>query len=645
MKLLSDGNNVTKALKKVESNANLDELGLTSWLNYAGYSYPDSGDMTIRNVDLQFRIDAIVDKDQTINQARLYDTQNPLPGYEGLSPTAPSGTTGYTCRNCAEVKLRRSEDAAGMIVSQVLYDEFGVVGNKDSSALTDTYCRKTDVSNVKEVVYSITGVITNKAKTLDELQTRRAMDEGFNTPYTAMRQRYYVLLPEGLKLNEEVRSDNNQSSTTKFLSPYSTYYAYGSEKCVRSGWINTLPSDTNVPGLKLIDDWNVGIRDMGWSLKNGNGYDDGDVILVDKRIVGNRQLIVMDRIVNQDDGEGIFDLWGSNRTNFWGRGLSFSAIPVNPNESLPAGTYDTQFLCQFLDDKGNPIPIECSGPVSNTAKDAFSSQVISNLIDPVLDTRNDQTLLSISHGFTNKSDSNISISKIAVKSGSSNSTGSYGSDAAIKPGDPYSYELTYEITSGSSNNVVLWSNIEQYERNFSKSEWEGSVCGVNLKGNQNVTVYVRKESYNPNDYVGKANAGWLTDNAHGWEIVNNPSTYEDWEKVKAIAFSFSESFSASGKKSASVYIDMIAPEEDNIKKIPKQKVYTTYSELIFSDTHNGQPGCAVTKAVQVQLEIEKPIEAIFPNTGGTGNGLYAVGGTLLIVMPFVLMTAKKKKSF
>ena len=619
-----------------------ETLSLTNWVNYGAYK---NDTIKAENADLEhFRFQKFPTTDNlTAVDVRDYDSRSgALPGYNVKTEIWDYN---YSLRIFANGTLGCSTDAAGMMMAQVLYDSNGnVVGTKknpDSLNPNESYSRQTEVVNVSEIVYTISGAVTSGASSLNDLKERQTL-AGNGSPYQSTMQRYYVLLPEGLRLNTNPQGEHYASGTV-CLSANSTFYkdVEGQEgnnpKVVDGGQIDVPVSSVNVPGLNRDKGDNSGyVSEMIWK-------EDGIATCVSTTMVDGRQLVIFDRTlpdyskVSDKDEPARFDIWdwGGKPTYFWGRGLSFSVVPTNGTGSLPAGEYTPQFWCQFLDGDGTPISLSDFDQVTTKAE---------------LDGQDASTLLYIPSTFVNKHHEGGSDGEIEVKIDNDFSVSLDDGTTAVKPEGTYSYPLTYNVTTGSSTNVVLWCNVEEMSRFDLTSEWHGTVTGVDLGIETGVKVYVMTDLFTASEYEGNANQSWLTDGTHGWMEVTGET---DWPQVKAIAFSFGDKTFNSNNPTATVSIKMKAPEDDPLNvggkpKDPNKTVYTAYNELLISDKHveasggNDKLACYFANYVSVLMKVT-PVSYVLPSTGGAGTTtLYTTGVAFLTASAYLMYQSLRR---
>lgn len=645
------GRTVSEAVVNTRSN-NASMLPMMVWLRYTAYSIGIDGSLS-RN--LEFPIWSVVDGDDTIRAVRLRDRYNPAYGYEGLS--SDDSANGYPCRNFVRSELGKTDDAAGMILGRTLYGRtngvIDVVGDRTSTSVSDSYAHQSRVNNLSEVVYNIAGAVVSGADNLTDLETRIDMDRtaGLSTAYTSVKQRFYVLLPEGLKLNTQPDAGSgyvNGAAGVWYVSPYSAYYGSG-DKAVYHGYVNCPVSDVSVPGLSASSSWG-GILEMYWGKAQGDTVD-GDVVSVNTYGVGNRQLVVFERVVYDTSAPGAtFDYWGSvAKRCFWGRGLSFSAVPVNSAEGLPSGTYKADFWCQFLDESGNPVAVDSyARELPSDAVTLFNKCARSAGFETDASGR---TLLYIDSSFTNMPVLGGSFAKLRVRSGNS---GFYDISAATETGGVYGYAMTYGTDGIDTSNVVLWSNLENCNCSNAdlETEWHGVMTGIDLNGNDNARVFVSASGFNPSEYSGRASSDWLVPE-RGWTEVVNPESYDGWSDAKALAVWFDGmTFSNSGQSAATVYVGMQAPESDgDIAWDGDETTYWTHNELLFSDSHKTssdggeQKGCAWASPVIISLTGEPPAGGDrLPAAGGPGvSGYWNYGVSLLALAGLLVLNRRGRK--
>ncbi len=629
MELQPDG---PSKLKDLQS----ETLNLTNWFNYVAYTSSGAADLGFSKYPVDDSNPPWANYDGTISWARQYDADYPCKGYEGLGIYDQK----YSLRNFARAELGSSVDSAGMVVGQVLYDSEGnVVGVRDNPAdlnPAESYSRKQDVVNASEIVYTISGIITDGSISLSDLQEhqKKAPD---GSPYHSMKQRYYVLLPAGLQLNTNPAAEHYSSAgeTGSYLSANSTFYKWdntpGSPKVVDNGQVDVPVSAVSVPGLNRDRHDNSGyVSEMYWE-------SDGDAVHVETRPVeGNRQLVIFERTIQDSSSNARFDIWdwGGKPTYFWGRGLSFSVVPVKGTGSLAAKNYQTEFWCQYLDENGNPVSM------SDFAKQDAHAGTLSEAARELFDA---DTLLYIPYDFNNSSASNGSDGAIEV---AGDDVTQENDKLWVKPEGEYRYRLDYSVTQGVATKVALWCNVEGNIRSGIASDWKGAITGVDLNGHS-AKVYVNTEDFDINAYGKAAEAAWLTDGQHGWTEVN-PDTYEGWAGVKSVAFLFEDqTFESVRGDSLSVFIKMKAPAEDGVTKAPDKTEYTVYNEFVFSDEHilqgnKTEKGRDVKGPTELNIRVQ-PLGYQLPSTGGAGTAtIYAAGMALILAAACLIYQTQRR---
>lgn len=625
-------------LNKVPNDGkDLETLKLRSWFNYLAYDgnqadAKDFGRYPVSDEDDGF----------TIEKARQHDAAHPYPGYnEPLKGDGGYWAEEYSLRNRATITLGRSTDAAGMLVTQALYDSSGkVIGDKISGTWeqphalhpTDSYCKQENVTNVSEIVYSITGVVTNGANDINAFNMYRN-EPSAALPYKAMKQRYYVLLPEGLTLNMNPDEDHNQrEGTEEYLSPIAPFYKEYTEKQVSNAQEDQPVSKGNIPNWNATRENGKFLTQMMWEF---NVPENGNYGSVRRNPESGGQLFIFDRTLTEA-GENRSDVWGLG-TQCWGQGFSFSVVPKRGTGTLIEGDYMPQFWCQFLDENDQPIPMN-----DFLQEEDNNAQELNGVYGSDLDK---DTLLYIPISFHNRSTAGSSQAKIGLDGDIT--VGDDGRNQVDLEGN-YEYQLTYSIGNGKSRNAVLWCNIEGYNRGGESSEWKGTLQGVDLNGNTDTRVYVLTEGFNVNTYLSGAQSEWLADDKYGWkEVPANELDSYDWSSVKSIAFDFGErefNSQEEGKQSASVAIKMQAPEKSEVTTKPYHNRYTAYNEFVFSDKHGEnddlQPGQGLSDYTQLDIYIPTEIYEL-PSTGGTGIYWYTIGGMLLMMSASLILYKNK----
>lgn len=637
VELLPDGPVMSKAIADASG---ADSIQLTSWCNYTAYHVTDyeknyASGKAIPDLKTKW---GDVDANDTGILARRFDRMHPYPNYVKSASDPANDASPFPYRNFMKTTLGSSTDAIGMVVSQALFSPAGLVGANNTAVVSSIFSRKTDVNDVTGVIYSVTGAVTNHADTDADLASRVALDKDIVSPYNAATVRYYVLLPEGLRCDPSDVLHWAQSTFENESDPLSMD-------------LDRVVSKLTIPGVAdHVDDHNATVY---WG---GLSWD----IDVDTYMIGNRQLVVADRHFGYDSYynvsltnnyvlQGYYT--GSGFQYFYGRGIKLLAKPVD-GQSVPCGNHETLFLCQFLDAGGNPIVID-GGQFANegiyeTAAEALG-EARGAAIDEYVTHGDGATLLDIATAFRNGSGTGSTSASIKVKSGEiDKSNPDAYSDTAmteIREG-VYNYELTFRLSEGTSRNVVLWDDLERYDRYGLSCEWRGILTGVDTN-DTGASVWVNmNENFEGIDYyvANKAGYEWLQDGKHGWTKVTNLDTYAGWEQVRAIAFWFENTDfegGADGRDTATVYLTMHAPETV-FKVFDGQEVYTTYDEIAFSDVHvdktQSLAGIALSNSASVKLswtaqeEPEPdPIGGFeMPKTGGTGTLPYCIMGCAMI---------------
>lgn len=618
-----------------------ESLELINWFNYLAYTAQDQ-----RDLDMKFNRYPVHDglgwdaaTVGTMENARAHDATWPYPGYK--QPEDWYSLTDYSLRNFARSTLKDSKDSAGMIVTQALYDSNGkIVGDPTSVDLSTrtSYSLQENVTNVSEVVYNFSGAITSGATSLKDLQ-ERINNAAAYSPYKSLKMRYYVRLPEGLKLNtnpDNGEKDENgapkyhfwSEGTTEYLSAVSAFYNNNSSKVVQGG-------QTDVPVSAA--------RIKGWNERSANGnlsemYWVAGGSVTHDTVKSSGQLVVFERTLGNWADYDRFNMWGGpgDGTFFWGRGLSFSAVPVDGTGTLPEGDYTAEFWCQFLDGDGNPIKLNEFNV--NDGRGAAT--------EDFGDPSNKGTLMYIPIQFHNNSGRGDSEGKITV-SVDDKSLLDHNESPVVAPEGTYQYELKYEVSAGEkTRNVVLWCNIEEHV----DSEWKGIVQGVDTN-NTGAKVYVRTEPFAQGEYLANseenpAQQSWLTDEKYGWSLVNGTT---DWSKVKAVAFSFGDREFSVGNK-ASVFIKMKALEENDIPKKVGQEYYETRNAYIITNVRDigigGKtlPTSWLEGPTTLYIKPKYPLGYILPSTGGAGSATMCATGMALILAAMGLMYLTLRRS-
>ena len=644
IELLPTGNMVGRAVENAVENAR-DSLILTSWCNYTAYLTGDYDRLypnpSIR-IDLDTRRDAITSDADTGSVVRDWDQAHPYPGY-----SSTASTNAYPYRNFIMTALGSSTDSVGMSVSQMLFTASGLEGTDYD--YTDPYSKHTVATNVDRVVYRLMASATDSYNSQESVLERRERDitGSMKTPYVSTHFRYYALLPEDMMLDEA--SVGHWKKINCGDTSHDSHRNYA--------------SDVNVPGIPLsVPDAAGRERATTWHWNDTGRASDVSVQRMD---VNGRELLIFDRVTRYPDTVNAHFLPGNLLTELyryvWGLGVEFAIIPKDGAGSLPAGNYETLFVGQFLDDEGNPIVLDgYAGGVYASASDAFSG-IAAGRIDENLLTELDgtKTFTAIASASRNRSGAGNSSAEIKVRNEAPEQDASYGYETrtALESGE-YSYELTYRIDNGSSDGVVLWNNIEQYDRSGLSSEWTGTLAGVDLN-NTGARVYVNtSDSIDVDTYLtgngnaDPASAEWLRAGKDGWTEVTDPESYQGWADVRAIAFWFDgTTFRAGGAGdmpgSASVYLRMRAPVELTDVTVRKE-YYTAYNEILFSDRHieTDLSATVLAKPVSIRVTFEpEETDAGYelPKTGGAGTSGYFLAGVAVLFVGAALLVVRKRR--
>lgn len=621
-------------------------LYLHSWAALAGYGPDGAPDLKANEYPVDdSRMPYWFPSFGTMPLVRSHDMTNSPSGY-GVQP---DHSNIWVHRNYARISLAAADNAAGMVLGQTLYDAFDtVVGDTVNGNVTyppslspsGSYSRQTRVTDVSEVVYGFSGAVTNMASQPLDLPSRFTWPDlrpcqAPGGPYEALRYRYYVLLPEGFRLNkapEGVLTDDS-SGSDPFLSPLGSLYGVGSGKEVDDSQPDTPVSVVTVPGISTERNDNSGlISEMYWTA-------DGSVRLVSETKADGRRLYVFEREV---DPNNLSDwnaarcpmyVWGGyNVSYFWGRGMSLSMVPKDGAGRLREGYYETDFWCQYLDAGGEPFSFD-GFVVSDDKADVLGS---------ILGEDVSGTVVHASAGFHNASRYGRTMGSIGVKAADSPD---YGDEAEVLPGDGYAYELSYFVNDGAAKDVVLWWNKEEHAcSEAGTSEWAGTVLGVDTMGT-GAEVYVRTEPFDAGEYAGRASIAWLSDPLSQWTQVD-PGVYSGWADVSAVAFAFPGRtfFSAEGA-AATVRIRMTVPDAETFPLTAGSAEYEAHAELLVSDSHisEGQdpnPACLSTAPVRVMVKVLRLVSEM-PETGGKGTGAAFFLGLACLVLAAWYIVRKK----
>ena len=633
MELKPDGQNKLK-------DTTSDSLNLVTWFNYLAYTADGTRDPAMSYGRFPVSDGGGWDAETagTIESARQHDADYPYPGYEsaGLGPWDP----GYSLRNFAKAELKSGADVAGMIVTQSLYDSAGtLVGDPTSidPVTNSSFSLQKEVINASEVVYSISGVLTNGASSLEDMRAYIYGKEGEggvpeDSPYRSLKMRYYVLLPEGLTLNtnpDNGETDENGApkyhfwteGTTPYLSANSAFYSGNSSKVVQSGQTDIPVSDARLESWQRVSA-NGSLSEMYWVAGGAVTHDIGR---------SGGQLVVFERTLGNWVDYERFNMWGTSETYFWGRGLSFSVVPTNGVGSLRPESYEAKFWCQFLDENDNPISLN-----DFAKKEANSAE-----LDAATGTTNDpDTLLYIPIDFHNSADRGGSKGELTSTVEEGSLLGTYEDAPVVALNGTYQYQLTYTVEDegASTSDVVLWCNVEEYTAK--QSAWHGVVTGVMLPEGLNTAVYVRKDTFDFGAYLKDADKNWLS--TDGWTKID-PQTYQGWSSVKAIAFSFEEKTFVV-KDEASVFINMTAPGIDGITAKAGEMYYPTYNEYLVTNTAQMQEDRAQGRYQVGPTTIYCKIGFELPSTGGAGTAIVYAAGTTFILTAGCLMYQIRRRS-
>lgn len=299
------------------------------------------------------------------------------------------------------------------------------------------------------------------------------------------------------------------------------------------------------------------------------------------------------------------------------------------------------------DTKAIPL-IDYGGDTYGSASEALGAA--GRRVDPYLFGSEEDSVVAISCAFRNFSGSGGTGASLSVKPGAVSADESeYDSMASVELStedsvSEYNYALKYETVDDVSENVVLWCNVEGYDRD-SSSEWFGKIVGYDV-GSTGAQVYVNDMAIVPEDYVTTASSNgkdytWLTTPGSGWRKADG-----NWDSVKSVAFWFSgKKFDVNANPSATVYLKMIAPS--SIETNSDQSVYTAYNEIFFSDEHKGTgaKGTVLTNSASVDIMLTGPNVPFgneMPKTGGAGTVLFLLCGAACLVVAGVAYGARRR---
>ena len=650
LEIMPDGPAVKKVLKAGPSS-----MSLTQWLDYTAYTEANYGSDPVGVPDLNVGIDQI--KGDTASLiVRPYDTEHPQPGYQGGR---------YPYRKYIPTSLAMSSDWAVMTVGQRVYTGSGsgmsCVGYMDGLAASD----------VSAVYYALYAIVTQPDGKSDNsgVVTARHMNDPNGSPYKARSQRYYALLPEGFRLADDPFSGTPGQS------------GFGAAAGIQPGNSN----------LTKMSSFANAMASYFWSNSIGNGrYGNSNAVNVATQWIGNRQLVVIDRRVSDYDISKMESyLCPYNRYFGYGWPFVVKAVPVDEG-GLPAGSYEALFAHQFVESypwnvasnaetrspigSGTVAPVSLSGYSGDnyaTMLEAFGSRAAG--VDEFVSTPVDgsASLTVVSSSFRNLPGGGSTYAEVKVRAGGSPMSGIQAPEDAVyassaetelrsddEASGVYNYALTYGIVRASSKDVVLWNKIEAYDRRNVKSEWRGTLTGVDLNGLPG-RVFVSEKDLDLDGYVTFGTSSVpayqrLVDGEDGWHevLAADFGTY-DWSGAKEIAVWLEgmefdvDDKTADKPASATVYLNMRAPASLG-SATGGQDVYTTYNEIFFSDYHSDTDARAtvLTNSADVKLmfagEADPEGNYEMPNTGGAGTGIYLMSGACLLLASLWLYGRRRR---
>lgn len=659
IELLPSGDTVKKVL---ESPLADDSVQLTQWLNYAAYSksgYNDTADLNVeRNSITGDTADKIV---------RPYDASYPLPGY---GPNIGTGGT-WTYRRHAGTMITGTDEYVLATIGQRLFRGDGELVGTTANDKTN-YARKTSGAGVTAVDYTLHAVVAVPDGTRSQAKSRHE-DDPDGSPYKARSQRYYLLLPEGLEWD---RTYNNTGYDAV------TPMEYGE---------NRITSVSYMPDVDAISyDSGSDVKSTCTSWGSTYGLNGGASISKDlaKRCrvsisaeqIGNRQLLIIDREVTSAEYDGISSSGASCRVNrgqkfvpngqaYWpdmygyGFGVTVRAVPSDP-DGLEVGSYEALAAHQFMTSypaAGGAEAVSLAGYKGSnyaTLSEAFKLEP-DGLDDYVqMPSGGGVSLTAVSSSFVNTPGNGASYATVQVGAGEAvPGSGEYGSSVVTELGSGvYNYALTYGFVDeeGGSNNVVLWDDIEGYARGGATSEWKGTLAGIDLNGFDARVFYVpaEEDDFSIYDYTSLTESrtpGYtvLTDPGSVWREIDDPEHFDGWAGIKKIAIWFDGVEFSSSKPSATVYLNMRAP--DGIDGAVSDKtVYTAYNDLLFSDHHTktNSDATVLTNSASVQLTYEMPEPEggyELPRTGGTGTMSFMACGAVMLAAALVAYPYGKRR--
>lgn len=602
-------------IRNLVKGVNENSLGvITGWNSLLGFTPNGSIDLKCSYSDVDTNL-------LTGKVIRDWQKQYPYSGYSSMV---------FPYSNFARGEMHYEKAYAVGVLAHALFDVSDTIVGGGSILESTVYSRRFKGDNIKTVTTMVDlGITDGRYRTSIEEDCTRDVQDWYDSienkddsPYGFSYQRYYIYLPEG--------ADIDKSSIT----------------FIGSGIYNLKPKppkvsyadvyNTSICGFEDLFKLQRPLSDSGQPILGNTSW--GAITYKSIRNyevidINSRKLVIVDRVC--DTGRRGFEVgryYWSNSLYFVCMGCPVSfKYTMSGDDSFPTGLHDVLIATQLLNSKGEPYDLSAfSGNVYSCLNDAFPT---ANL-DSYIDSFEGKTFIAITDHFSNRNNNVASHSQVYVNN---------NSKVDIMLGDEYSYSLKYTAFDNTTTNVVLFDSIENTLHDGTKSEWRGTISGVNLN-NTGATLWVNANSIDIWAYKnGKADRSWLTA-ARGWTRVTNVNTYTGWDKVKSIAVDFgSKVFDSKNVNSCNAVVDIYMTSPKNTDLSGK---INTYNELVFYDYHPTTRVGLTTIANNVMVTMDAGISGndVLPETGGMGVNKLVLAGLITLYLGCIVIDTMKKRN-
>ncbi|WP_294470381.1 Spy0128 family protein [uncultured Ruminococcus sp.] len=279
---------------------------------------------------------------------------------------------------------------------------------------------------------------------------------------------------------------------------------------------------------------------------------------------------------------------------------------------LRSSKLDNYMVAQFIDDKGEPIPLEgtMSRPDDGSVYAEITDRDGKAALSDVDEDGDTETTSIVAADCTDTVVMYYSGTQLKKKIKADDYDTYFKDFTQTYAGHNYTYRIQFFTNVGTAKNVVIFDSIEE-AYNESKYQglpyWKGRLYGVDLKeardaGFDGIKVYVNTTHFCTDEeiatnyatgYAGLTPDELTADN--GWQEVD-PDSYKGWADVKTIAFSIGENvtFGQADElpKSVCVYLKMTAPDTIHPDQTPTEQVLAYNAPAYYCEKKMGLSGWA-----------------------------------------------------